>query len=120
MSLRFTERTARLPPPVPPPKTGNAVQMAILIAGPDHCWADMRQAPNLVQRRPSQLYRTAAEIKSHFLNLEENKGLEGCIILMHLGTQRNSDYPYTILDDLISGLKTRGYTFTEVSKLLRE
>jgi peptidoglycan/xylan/chitin deacetylase (PgdA/CDA1 family) len=72
-----------------------------------------------VADKNSELYRSAQEIKNHFLKLEEKSGLNGRIILMHLGSERLDDYPYLTLEELISELKKRGYTFLRVSELLK-
>lgn len=66
----------------------------------------------------SNLYRSADEIYAYYMNLEKELGLQGRILLMHLGSERQSDFPYTVLGRLIDSLQERGYTFTTVSKLL--
>jgi len=66
----------------------------------------------------SNLYRSADEIYTYYMNLENELGLNGRVLLMHLGSERQSDFPYTVLGRLIDSLQERGYTFTTVSKLL--
>ena len=66
------------------------------------------------------LYRSAQEILQHFLNLEAKAGLAGKIILMHLGTDRTTDFPFRILPALIDSLRNRGYRFVTVSELLNQ
>ena len=73
-----------------------------------------------MEDKSSKLYRTAAQIEDHFLQMENKDGLQGKIILMHLGSERKDDYPYLILDDLISSLKARGYSFKKISALLKK
>ncbi len=66
----------------------------------------------------SSLYRTNSGILNHILKVEEKYGLSGKIILMHLGSDRDGDFPYLILPELIKTLKERGYTFKTISRLL--
>ncbi len=68
----------------------------------------------------SQLYRTPREILNYFLNMESETGLQGKILLMHLGSERKKEFPYTILGKFIDSLRTRGYRFVRVSALLRK
>lgn len=72
-----------------------------------------------VADKRSKLYRSAKEIENHFLTMDEKSGLNGKIILMHLGSERENDFPYTTLSDLITKLKKRGYVFKQVSELLK-
>jgi peptidoglycan/xylan/chitin deacetylase (PgdA/CDA1 family) len=72
-----------------------------------------------VADKNSELYRSADQIKNHFLSIEEKSGLNGKILLMHLGSERNDDFPYLTLADLITELRRRGYTFLQVSQLLK-
>ena len=66
----------------------------------------------------SQLYRTPQEIVTHFEQLENKQGLNGRILLMHLSSERKKDFPYTVLGRLIDSLRSRGYRFVTVSRLL--
>lgn len=66
----------------------------------------------------SNLYRSSEEIYAHYMDLEKTSGLQGCILLMHLGSERNSDFPYRILGKLIDSLQERGYQLIKVSELL--
>ncbi len=81
-------------------------------------WSRHCDALDWVADSTSNLYRTAPEILNHFLQLEETSGLQGRIILMHLGTDRKKDYPYQILTALIDSLRTRGYRFVTVGQLI--
>ncbi len=81
-------------------------------------WSHHCDALDWVADSTSELYRSAAEILHHFLRLEETSGLQGRIILMHLGTERHRDYPYRILPALIDSLRMRGYRFVTVGQLL--
>jgi len=82
-------------------------------------WSYRCDSWDWVAEKNSDLYRSAEQIKDHFLNLEEKNGLSGKIILMHLGSERENDFPYLTLSDLITALKNRGYTFMQVSQLLK-
>lgn len=65
-------------------------------------------------------YRTADEIYNSIMQLEENKGLNGFILLLHIGTDaKRTDKFYYKLNDLIQALKTKGYSFKKVDELLR-
>ena len=66
----------------------------------------------------SQLYRTPRDILDHFLTYETENGLRGRILLMHLGSERKNEFPYTILGKLIDALRKRNYRFVTVSELL--
>ncbi len=78
-------------------------------------WSARCDSWDWVRDRQSPLYRSAEQIKEHFLLLEKEKGLSGKIILMHLGSERQDDFPYTTLDALIRELKRRGYRFVKIS-----
>lgn len=57
-------------------------------------------------------YRSSDEILNSILNLEEQTGLNGVIMLLHIGTHpERTDKFYNRLDELISVLKSRGYSF---------
>jgi len=58
------------------------------------------------------------DIFNHLLKVDEDAGLGGKIILMHLSTERQNDFPYLILPDLIEELQNRGYVFKTISQLL--
>jgi len=44
--------------------------------------------------------------------------LNGCIILMHLGSERPYDNAYKKLPELIDELRDKGYEFSTVSEIL--
>ncbi len=81
-------------------------------------WSNNCDTWDWVTDSTSSLYRTNLQILEHILGIEENGGLRGKIILMHLGTERRSDYPYLVLGKMIKELIGRGYKFEKVSKLL--
>ncbi len=81
-------------------------------------WSKHCDALDWVADSTSALYRSAHQILEHFLHLEETSGLQGRIILMHLGTDRPKDFPYEIIGTLIDSLRHRGYHFTTVGHLI--
>lgn len=57
-------------------------------------------------------YRSSDEILKSILSVEEKSGLNGVIMLLHIGTHpERTDKLYNKLDELISNLKDRGYSF---------
>lgn len=57
-------------------------------------------------------YRSSKEIFNSILNFEEERSLEGVILLVHIGTHpERKDKLYNRLDELIMELKSRGYEF---------
>lgn len=73
-----------------------------------------------VADKNSQLYRTPEQILNHIIQFEEKSvtGLNGGIVLMHLGSERNGEFPYQILGPMIDSLQIRGYEFTKISSIL--
>jgi peptidoglycan/xylan/chitin deacetylase (PgdA/CDA1 family) len=62
-------------------------------------------------------YLPADKVLRNILEMaEEDAKLNGGIILMHLGTQRETAPMYTVLDSLINGLRARGYNLVSVKK----
>ncbi len=66
----------------------------------------------------SNLYRSAAEIYDHYIELDSKSRLNGRILLMHLGSERKDDFPYHFLGKLIDTLQKRGYRLVTISELL--
>ena len=81
-------------------------------------WSAKSDSWDWVADTSSALYRTADEIYVHFMRLEEKSGLNGRILLMHLGSERQEDFPYASLGRIIDELKSRGYEFLKISELL--
>lgn len=68
-------------------------------------------------------YVSSDRIFQSILEYEKNdpSGLNGFILLIHIGTDpRRTDKFYSQLDDLILELKTKGYRFVRINKLLNE
>ncbi len=64
-------------------------------------------------------YRSSDDIYNSIIAHEEKKGLNGFILLFHIGTDpKRSDKFYFKLNELIQTLKQKGYTFKRVDELL--
>lgn len=73
-----------------------------------------------VYDRRSRLYRTSSEIKDRILNFGGREGgINGGIILMHLGTLRKDDRASDVLGEMLDALLEKGYRFVKVSEQLR-
>jgi len=65
-------------------------------------------------------YIPTEDIYQSILNFEKREGMNGFILLVHVGTDpRRKDKLYDRLDPLIDELKKRGYTFLRIDELLR-
>lgn len=69
----------------------------------------------------SRLFRTPRQIFDHFQTQDRRQpaGLNGVIVLMHLGSQRNGNHVFQALPELISYLRQRGYKISKISELLQ-
>lgn len=66
-------------------------------------------------------YRSSQEIFDNILSYEKKKGLNGFILLLHIGTDpKRTDKLYKRLPDLISYLIKQGYVFMRIDELLKE
>lgn len=64
-------------------------------------------------------YKTTNEIYNSIMALEETKGLNGFILLLHIGTDpKRTDKFYIKLNELINTLKNKGYSFKRIDELL--
>jgi Predicted xylanase/chitin deacetylase len=64
-------------------------------------------------------YRSSDEIYHNIMNYEQIYTLNGFMLLIHIGTDiRRTDKLYNYLDKIISDLKSKGYEFVPVDKLL--
>jgi len=70
----------------------------------------------------SRHYLKAEQLRSRLVGLDNGRpgGANGGIILMHLGTDRQQDFPALILPSAIAELRAKGYRFVTVSQLFRE
>jgi len=83
-------------------------------------WQESLDTMDWVADTTSKAYHTSEKILSHLLNLanEETAGLNGGIILTHLGSHRqDGDHFYTVLPRLISGLREKNYALVKISEL---
>lgn len=66
-------------------------------------------------------YLSSETIYNNILQYEEKNGLNGFLLLIHIGTDpKRTDKLYNRLEDLIKELKSRDYELEEISTLLRE
>lgn len=84
-------------------------------------WTGNFDTHDWVTDETSELYHTPQEIFEQVLKLEKEsaRGLNGVIILMHLGSQRQENHIFEILPHLIQEIRSRGYTFCTISELLQ-
>lgn len=60
-------------------------------------------------------YRSSEQLLQHLFEVEQKKGLEGNLILVHLGTApERSDKFYNKLDKILEKLRALGYTFAKL------
>lgn len=72
-----------------------------------------------VSNEESEFYYSADEIKERILSFGRNgKGLNGGIVLMHLGTERRDNRASDKLPEIIDGLGEKGYRLVKVTELL--
>ncbi|MBE7412181.1 MAG: polysaccharide deacetylase family protein [Leptospiraceae bacterium] len=67
-------------------------------------------------------YWTSSETKTILFDFEkkDKHGMNGAIILMHLGTKRKFDKLFYVLPEFISEMKKKGYSFVTVSEVLND
>ncbi|MEP7255839.1 MAG: glycoside hydrolase family 9 protein [Ferruginibacter sp.] len=64
-------------------------------------------------------YRSSGDIYNSIIELEEKKGLNGFILLLHIGSDpKRTDKFYFKLNELIQTLKQKGYSFKRIDELL--
>jgi len=83
-------------------------------------WQESLDTMDWVADTTSTAYHTSEEILAHLLKLaqEETPGLNGGIILTHLGSLRqDGDHFYTVLPRLINALRERNYNLVKISEL---
>lgn len=83
-------------------------------------WDDGMDTLDWVADKTATTYHSAGEIAEKILSFAEKNshGANGAVILMHLGTQRNDDYPHLKLPLIIQQLKQMGYQFVTTSEML--
>jgi len=66
-------------------------------------------------------YRSSAAIYDNILSYEQEEGLNGFMLLIHMGTDpKRTDKLYNRLDELIRALKNKGYRLVRIDELLKE
>ncbi len=83
-------------------------------------WDNNMDTMDWVADSTSPAYRSAEEILDKILNFGNGSvvGASGAIIIMHLGTLRNEDFPHQKLAEIIDGLRERGYQLVRVSEMM--
>jgi len=84
-------------------------------------WQESMDTMDWVADTTSKAYHPAEEILAHLLKMAEEAapGLNGGIILTHLGSHRqDGDHFYTVLPRLISGLRGKNFTLVKISGLV--
>ena len=73
-----------------------------------------------VADKESSAYRTAEEVEARILRFADggNGGANGAIVLMHLGTHREDDFPHHKLPSIIDALRERGYRLVTITEML--
>lgn len=85
-------------------------------------WRESMDTMDWVADKTSSAYHTTDEIVGKILDLSKNgkNGASGAIILMHLGSEREDDWPHLRLPDIIGGLREEGYALVTVQEMLKE
>ena len=85
-------------------------------------WQETLDTLDWVVDKDSKAYHSADEIAEKILTFGKDKksGLNGAIILMHLGTNRKDDFPYKKLPEILDTLIEQGYEMVTISKMLQE
>lgn len=75
-----------------------------------------------VADKESSAYRSADEIEKRILRFADggNGGANGAIVLMHLGTHREDDFPHRKLPTIIDALRSKGYRLVTITEMLSE
>ena len=83
-------------------------------------WEEGMDSMDWVADKNSPAYHTAEEIAEKIIAFGKGKKQEanGAVILMHLGTERQDDYPHLKLPEIIDDFKNRGYQFVTIPELL--
>ena len=83
-------------------------------------WDDGMDTLDWVADKSAKTYYSADEIAEKILSFGERElyGANGAVILMHLGSERNDDYPHLKLPQIIQQYQARGYQFVKVSEML--
>ncbi|MFQ6116306.1 MAG: polysaccharide deacetylase family protein [bacterium] len=85
-----------------------------------HRWESNMDTMDWVADTTSPAYRSADEILDKILSFGNGSdfGANGAIIIMHLGTLRNNDFPHKKLPEIIDGLREQGYQLVTISEMV--
>jgi peptidoglycan/xylan/chitin deacetylase (PgdA/CDA1 family) len=85
-------------------------------------WEENMDTLDWVADRQSKVYRSADEIAGKILASAKKgpQGINGAVILMHLGTERKEDFPHQKLPHILDGLMQDGYRLVKVSDMFSE
>ncbi len=83
-------------------------------------WEDTGDTMDWIADKDARGYHTAEEISGKILNYGNGKkdGASGMIVLMHLGTERNDDFPHLKLPEIIRGMREKGYEWVKISEMV--
>lgn len=84
-------------------------------------WSNGFDTYDWVTDESSRLYRTPDAIFRQFQAADRRRsaGLNGVIVLMHLGSHRSRNHVFEVLPKLIEMLKKKGYQIGSISELLK-
>jgi len=81
----------------------------------------LRTAADYTYPEMGDRYRSSDELLEGLYKVEQEFGLQGNIILIHLGVDnRRQDKFYNKLDVIIEDLRTKGYSFVRIDDLLAQ
>jgi peptidoglycan/xylan/chitin deacetylase (PgdA/CDA1 family) len=81
-------------------------------------WTAECDSRDWVADRHDVLYLNPEQLYQHWMALEQAGKLKGAIILLHLGTERKSDFIYPVLAKFIDQLQKKNYQLLTISQLL--
>jgi peptidoglycan/xylan/chitin deacetylase (PgdA/CDA1 family) len=82
-------------------------------------WTNGFDTFDWVNDEKSVLFKKPEDVREAILKKDDEKNsLNGAIILMHLGTERQTGQMFTVLGELIDELRSRGFEPVAVTKLL--
>lgn len=82
-------------------------------------WTNGFDTFDWVHDEESNLFKDPQEVRQTILKKDDgSNGLNGAIVLMHLGTERKNGQMYTMLGELIDDLRAREFEPVTVTKLL--
>jgi peptidoglycan/xylan/chitin deacetylase (PgdA/CDA1 family) len=79
-------------------------------------WTKECDSRDWVADPQSELYLSPEQFYQYFMTLEQAGKLKGAILLLHLGTERKSEFIFSALEKLIDQLQTKNYQFLTISQ----